>query len=128
VFNNGLSYTSFEIARRTRAHIGVAAQERAPAPIGVVGSEPRERPHQVVLGLDVDEEIPRSAAERGRVLRQRRQRRHAPLPFDVVNGGGIFRVQSIGEREHGLAGPFPQVPPQLAKPLAVRHVALMVPL
>lgn len=93
-------------------------------PLGVLLARVGEASHQVVLGVDVDEEIPRVAAERLRVFHQRRQLRDAPLPFDVVDRRRILRAELFRQRED--RSPFPQLLPQRPKAVPVCHVARIV--
>jgi len=73
--------------------------------LGVLVACVGEASHQVVFGVDVDEEIPRAAAQRLRVFHQRRQLRDAPLPFDVVDRCRILRAELFRQRED--RPPFP---------------------
>jgi hypothetical protein len=104
----------------------VPTQEGAPLPIGVVWAGVGELAHQVVLGFDIDEEVPRPAAERRGMFHQRGEQRHAPLPFDVVNRGGVLRAELLGQREDRLPLALPQLPPQYAKSFPIRHDTLRV--
>jgi len=86
---------------RARSRLLVATQQHAPPAIGHFLLQFGQLPHEVVFGLDVDEEIPGPAAERRRMFRQGRQQGHAPLTFDVVDRGGVLRPELLREGEHG---------------------------